>query len=155
MSDTATRANSSAGIHWDLSSLFADGAAAQDALAGALGEAKAFRERFRGHVAELDAEGLAEALAELAELDNRLSRIASYAGLRLSINVSGEEERDLNAAVDQGMVEAQNTLRFFELEWLELDDARAAELAGSQLVERDRHYLSSMRRFRPHTRSES
>jgi oligoendopeptidase F len=155
MSDTATSQNSSAGVHWDLSSLFVDGPAAQEALAGALADAQSFRERYRGHVVELDAEGLAAALSALADLDNRLSRIGSYAGLALSINISGEAERDLNAAVEQGMVEAQNALRFFELEWLEVDDARAAELAASPLVEQDRHYLESMRRFRPHTRSES
>ena len=155
MSDTATSPNSSAGVHWDLSSLFVDDAAAQDALAGALSDSQTFRERYRGHVAELDAAGLATALAALSELDNRLSRIGSYAGLALSVNISGEAERDLNAAVEQGMVEAQNALRFFELEWLEVDDARAAELAASQLVEKDRHYLESMRRFRPHTRSEA
>src|SRR3954447_9090250 len=118
MSDTANdvRTNSSAGIHWDLSSLFADAAAAQAGLAEALDDARAFRERYRGHVAELDADGLATALGELAELDNRLSRIGSYAGLRLSVDVTGEQERDLNAVVEQGMVEAQNALRFFELE---------------------------------------
>src|SRR3954469_24511464 len=114
MSDTANdvRENSSAGIHWDLTSLFANGAAAQAALAEALDDARAFRERYRSHVAELDADSLAAALAELSALDNRLSRIGSYAGLRLSVNVMGEEERDLNAVVEQGMVEAQNALRF-------------------------------------------
>src|SRR4051812_12407705 len=102
MTDTATRENSSAGVHWDLTSLFADAASAEEALKQALDEARGFRERYRGHVAELDEQGLATALRDLSALDNRLSRIGSYAGLRLSIDVSGAEERDLNAVVEQG-----------------------------------------------------
>src|SRR5207248_2471731 len=114
--------------------------------------ARSFRERFRGRVAELDAAGLAEALAELADLDNRLSRLGSYAGLRLSVNVSGEHERDLNAAVEQRMVEAQNALRFFELEWIALEEERAAALSDEEAVASDRHYLQGLRRFAPHAR---
>src|SRR5436305_905646 len=88
MSDTANdvRTNSSAGIHWDLSSLFADAAAAQAGLAEALDDARAFRERYRGRVAELDADGLATALRELTidetlafvRDEHRPTRIAAY-----------------------------------------------------------------------------
>src|SRR3954471_8144103 len=110
MPETATRDNSSAGVRWDLTTLYPDDDVARSELDSALELARAFRERYRGRVAELDATGLAEALSGLAELDNRLSRLGSYAGLRLSVNVSGEAERDLNAAVEQRMVEAQNAL---------------------------------------------
>jgi oligoendopeptidase F len=154
MPETATRDNSSAGVRWDLTTLYPDDDVARSELDSALELARAFRERYRGRVAELDATGLAEALSGLAELDNRLSRLGSYAGLRLSVNVSGEAERDLNAAVEQRMVEAQNALRFFELEWIALDDERAAELSNAEAVASDRHYLDSLRRFAPHTRSE-
>ena len=40
---------------------------------------------------------LAEALAELAEIDNELSRVSSYAHLRESVDVTGEENKDLSA----------------------------------------------------------
>ena len=124
MSETIA-ANTSDGVRWDLSPLFADDDAVRADLATALEDAAGFRERYRGRVADLSAGDLAVALDELSALDNRLSRIGSYAGLRLSVNVSGEDERDVNAAVDQGLVEAQNTLRFFELEWIAVDDDQA------------------------------
>jgi oligoendopeptidase F len=154
MSDTATRQNSASGVRWDFSHLFTSDEAAVHALDGALADCRGFRERYRGRVAELDPQTLAGALGELSALENRLSRIGSYAGLRLSVNVTGEAERDLNATVEQRMVEAQNLLRFFELEWIEVDDAAAERLADDRAVARDRHWLRGLRRFRPHTRSE-
>ena len=45
-----------------------------------------------------------------------------------------------------------NTLRFFELEWIALDDDRAAaRCVDAPEVARDRHHLRRMRRYRPHT----
>ncbi len=152
MSQTPT--TTSAGIHWDLGPLFSDDDAARAAIPALLDDCRAFREAYRGRVAQLDAPELATALAELAAIDNRLSRLSSYAGLRLTVNVNGEAERDLNAAVEIAMTEAMNALRFFQLEWIAVDDAHAESVLASDLVERDRHYLASARRFAPHTRSE-
>jgi oligoendopeptidase F len=155
MTDSATAESSAAGIRWDFSHLYAGDDEALASLDAALAGCRDFRARYRGSVAGLDAAGLAEALAVLATLWNRLSRVGSYAGLRLSVDVTGEAERDLNAAVDQRMVEAQNLLRFFELEWIALDDAAAAALAADAAVAADRHWLEGLRRFKPHTRSEA
>jgi oligoendopeptidase F len=139
---------------WDLTSLFPDVEAALAALAEALTDCSTFRDRYRGRVAELDAAALALVLDELAALDNRLSRLGSFSGLALSTNITGEAERDADAAIEQGLVEAQNALRFFELEWLHIDDDRAATLAASDALASHRYFLTSARRFRPHIRSE-
>jgi oligoendopeptidase F len=139
---------------WDLTSLFPDVQTALDALKAALADCAAFRERTRGRVVQLDAAELESVLGELAELDNRLSRLGSFSGLALSTNITGEAERDADAAMEQGLVEAQNALRFFELEWLQVDDARADELAASPNLAQHRYFLTSARRFRPHIRSE-
>ena len=152
MSQTET--TTSAGIHWDLGPLFADDDAARAAIPALLDDCRAFRERYRGRVAGLEAPELGEALEELAAIDNRLSRLASYAGLRLTVNVSGEAERDLNAAVEMSLTEAMNALRFFQLEWIAVDDAHAERILADEALARDRHYLASARRFAPHTRSE-
>ncbi|HEY3614813.1 MAG TPA: M3 family oligoendopeptidase [Gaiellales bacterium] len=145
----------SAGVHWDLAPLFADADAARAAVPALIESSRAFRERWRGRVATLPAGRLAEALDELATLDNSLSRLASYSGLRLTTNVNGEAERDLNAAVEMALVEIQNLLRFFELEWIGADDEHAEAVLADPVVSRNRHYLASSRRFAPHTRSEA
>jgi oligoendopeptidase F len=135
---------------WDLTTLFADVDAALAALAGVLADSRGYGERYRGRVAELAADELATALSELELIDNRLSRLASWSGLALSTNITGEAERDADAAIEQGLVDAQNSLRFFELEWLGVDDARADELVTSELLAKNRYFLTSSRRFRPH-----
>jgi oligoendopeptidase F len=142
------------GVRWDLSPLFASADEARAAIGELLGDAAAFETSWRGRVAEIDPAQLAQALGELGELDNRLSRIASYSALRKSVDVTSEENRDLSAAVDQAIVQAQNLLRFFELEWLALDDERAQALADAPELERDRHFLLSQRRYRDHVLSE-
>jgi oligoendopeptidase F len=143
-----------AGVRWDLTPLFASADEARAGLATSLEQATAFEQRWRGTMPEITGEQLAEALEELGAIDNLLSRVHSYASLRKAVDVTNEENRDLSAAVEQGVVQILNALRFFELEWLELDDARAADLAASPAVARDRHYLESLRRFKPHTLSE-
>jgi oligoendopeptidase F len=151
---TDATATHGAGIRWDLSPLFPDEAAARTLLDGALERCRRFEERYRGRVGTLDAPGLAELLAELAAIDNELSRVGSYAHLRESVDATDPANLDLSGAVDRGFVEAGNALRFFELEWLDVPEERARALADAPEVARDRHHLLSMRRFAPHTLSE-
>jgi oligoendopeptidase F len=70
------------------------------------------------------------------------------------VDVNDDEARDLEAVVEQGGVRIGNALRFFELEWIALDEATAERLMEAPEVEADRHYLRSLRRYRPHTLSE-
>ena len=143
-----------AGVRWDLSPLFDSADDARAALATSLERATALEQTWRGAMPDMTGPRLAEALLELGEIDNLLSRVHSYASLRKAVDVTDEENRDLSAAVEQGVVQVLNALRFFELEWLALEDERAAELAAAPEVAADRHYLESLRRFRPHTLSE-
>jgi oligoendopeptidase F len=144
-----------AGVRWDLSPLFGSADDCRAALATSLERATGFEQTWRGAMPEITGPRLAEALLELGEIDNLISRVHSYASLRKAVDVTDEENRDLSAAVEQGVVQVLNALRFFELEWLELEDDRAAELAAAPEVAADRHFLEALRRFRPHTLSEA
>jgi oligoendopeptidase F len=143
-----------AGVHWDLSPLASGAEEARARLDAVLDRCREFERRHRGTLGDIDAGGLAAALTELSAIDNELSRIASYAHLRESVDVSAEENRDLAAAVDRAMVEAGNALRFFDLEWIALPEETARALHDAPEVARDRHYLVALRRFAPHTLSE-
>jgi len=142
------------GVHWDLSPLFESPAAAHAAIEPALARARRFESAWRGRMSSLTGAELAEALEELGAIENELSRIASYAMLRKAVDVTSEENRDLGAAVDTAVVQAQNALRFFELEWLALDEDRARELAEAPEVARDSHHLEAQRLYQPHVLSE-
>jgi oligoendopeptidase F len=142
------------GVRWDLSPLFESPEAAQAAIEPTLDQARAFEREWRGRLADVRPAELAEALRQLGDIDNAISRIASYAMLRKSVDVTNEQNRDLGAAVDAAIVQLRNATRFFELEWLALDEDRARELAGADELAADRHYLLSQRRYRDHVLSE-
>jgi oligoendopeptidase F len=152
--ESAPAGRRAAGVHWDLSPLLSDADSARALLAEALARCRAFEERYRGTLPELDGPALAQALAEMAVLDNELSRVSSYAHLREAVDVTSQENRDLSSAVDRGLVEAGNHLRFFDLEWIALPEETARALHDAPEVARDRHYLLALRRFAPHTLSE-
>lgn len=151
---TDAPAPQAAGIHWDLTPLFADDAAARAFLDATLARCRAFESRNRGRIASLDGPAMAAVLAELGAITNDLSRVGSYAHLRESTDVTDTDNIDLSAAVDRAYVEAGNALRFFELEWLKVPDTDAAAVYEAPEVAADRHYLVAMRRFAPHTLSE-
>ncbi len=112
--------------------------------------AETFDARYRGTISALDAVGLADALAQLDAISNALHRVGTYVGLRRSVDVNDDDARDFETIVDQGMVRAENALRFFDLEWIALSDEAAAPLIEAPEVATNRHYLASSRRFRPH-----
>jgi oligoendopeptidase F len=138
------------GVRWDLSRIVEDADAARALLDDTLEACDAFAERYRGRIGELDGPGLAAALDELAHISNALGRVGSYAGLRRAVDVNDDEARDLEAVVEQGSVRASNALRFFELDWISLEDDIAQPLLDAPEVARDRHHLVTMRRYRPH-----
>ncbi|MDA3005226.1 MAG: M3 family oligoendopeptidase [Actinomycetota bacterium] len=142
------------GVRWDLSPLCTSADDCSSRLDAALDDCRAFETRYRGTVATLEGPDLAEALAEMARIENELGRLYSYASLRESVDVADPENQDLSALLDRAMVEASNALRFFDLEWLELDEPLAAQLANAADVAADRHHLLSSRRFKRHTLSE-
>ncbi|MDH3227455.1 MAG: M3 family oligoendopeptidase, partial [Thermoleophilia bacterium] len=142
------------GVHWDLAPLASTTVDATTRLEAVIDRSRAFERRYRGAMKTITAEQLAEALGELAEIHNEVGRLTSYSGLRESTDVADEDNRDLAATVDRQMVQLSNALRFFDLEWLELDDDLAEELANAPELARDRHHLLSSRRFGPYTLDE-
>jgi oligoendopeptidase F len=153
---TAQGAGPAAGIRWDLSGLY-DGAgdAAIDAdLDRALGEARAFAERYRGRVASLEAAELAEALDTLEALQEPPSRAAAYAGLLFAADTAKPAHGALLQKVQERSSEIHNTLVFLELEWVAVEGERVRALLSEPALAHRRHLLEAMRRYRPHLLSE-
>jgi oligoendopeptidase F len=148
--------NALADARWDLEPLV-DGGGPDRALA-MLDEAKRRADRFadahRGNIAELDAPGIAAAMGELEEIFDLVGRAGSYAALRFAIDTQDPERGALLQQVRERGAAIETALLFFDLEWNELDDERAEELIGSDALERWRHHLRTLRRFRPHQLSE-
>ncbi len=146
-----------AGVRWDLGDLYRgpdDPALATD-LDAALESARSFAARHRGGVAQLDAPCLAEALDRLEALEERAARVAAYAELLFAADTANPSHGALLQRVQERNSEIRNTLIFFQLEWVQLDEKRAAELLTDPVLARRRHFLSVLRRYRPHLLSEA
>jgi oligoendopeptidase F len=153
-------ANSAHGITWDLSDLFSsyDDPRIDATLKECRAQAEAFAQRYRGRIEDADsltAETVFQALQALEAIQESLNRVGSYAGLLYASDTSRPEYQDLEQRVEQRSTEIKNLLLFFELEWLRLDDPTANRLTEDPVLANHRHYLESLRRFRPHTLSES
>jgi oligoendopeptidase F len=143
-------------IAWDLEPLV-DGEGEQGAdrqLAEADERAAAFAEAHAGRVAELDGERLAAAMAELEAMFDLVGRAGSYAMLRFAVDTADPANGALLARVQEKATAVETKLVFFELEWSALDDARVDELLAADGLETTRHYLRTVRRYRPHLLSE-
>ncbi|MBI3863971.1 MAG: M3 family oligoendopeptidase [Planctomycetia bacterium] len=115
-----------------------------------------FAEKYRTLFApaSLTAAGLKQALEEYEQIAEVMSRLGSYAGLLTAADTSSDPFRRLEDRIQQQLVERENQLTFFELEWLALDDAIAGKLIEDPALASYRHHLSAGRRYKPHTRSE-
>lgn len=156
---TTANASSATGVTWDLSDLFAshDDPHLDQELEGCRERAEAFARRFRGTVNVPGGPAAAHLLAGLREAEiigERLSRVGSYAMLLYASDTSREAHRDLQQKVEQRGTEIRNLLLFFDLEWLELEEAAAGQLLADPTLVPYRHYLTVARRFRAHKLSE-
>jgi len=112
---------------------------------------QAFHKRYCGHLAEQSGDGLAEALETYEQIDETLSRIMSYAGLKHATELNDPETGKFFQSLQERINAATTHLVFFTLELNKLSteflDARKAESA------RLAHYASwlrDLRVFRPY-----
>ena len=141
---------------WDLEPLV--GGEGAEGVSARLDQAEqrsdAFAAEYRGKLAELDAASVAAAMSELEEIADLVGRAGGYAALGFSVDTQSPEAGALMQRVQERAAQLQTTLLFFDLEWNLLEDERAAELLAAPELERWRHHLTTLRRYRPHQLSE-
>src|SRR5947209_4800176 len=141
-------------VVWDLDDLVAGEAGVDAALDEATDRADRFAARFRGALADIDSEGLRQAMLELATIQELVGRAGSYAQLRYCTDTADPSRGALMQRVEERGTALETTLLFFELEWAGLDDARVDELLAGVDLDFCRHYLRNARRYRPHLLTE-
>ena len=126
----------------------------EELLVEARDRSAAFAERHRGRVAELGSAGLADAMHELAAIHDLAGRAGSYSMLWFTLDTTDpprgaliQKARELGAAIE-------SQLLFFELEWNLVADEPAGQLLAAEELEFCRHYLRTLRRYRPHQLTE-
>lgn len=143
-------------VAWDLSDLYdgGDDPRLESDVREAEGAADAFRERYHGAVAGLDAAALAEAIDELERIESVVTRAFYFAHLWFSTDMADPPRGALVARLTEQAAALDTKLLFFNLELAALDDERAAELAADPALENRRHWLESVRKFRPYLLTE-
>jgi len=123
----------------------------KERLESAVADAAAFVERWPAEgIAAIAPDDLAILLDELADLR---AAHAEAGQLTMLLNWTDSENpavQDVQAWVDDRLPRFDEAVRHFELAWTTVPDERARELAEDGAVARDRHYLLSVRRFRPY-----
>ena len=143
-------------VTWELDDLLGDHAAERpdDALNALLDEAEReageFADRYEGRVAELDGEGLKQAMSALAGIGDLAGRALNYAHLRFAADTADPANGALLQMGSERATAIQTRLLFFELEWAALDDELAEELLATQGLDFCRHHLRLERRYRDH-----
>jgi oligoendopeptidase F len=109
---------------------------------------------YRGRIGTLDAAELATLMHQVAAIADIVGRADSYAGLRFAVDTQDPANGALMARAEERSTAINNELIFVELEWVAVDDDRAAELLADERLAFCRHHLESARRYRPHLLSE-
>ncbi|MFQ5656441.1 MAG: M3 family oligoendopeptidase [Candidatus Methylomirabilales bacterium] len=150
---------SATGVVWDLSDLYTahDDPRIQETLHSIQERAETFAQRYRGTIqvpGGPTAAHLLEALREVESIEDGMSRVASFADLLYASDSLRSEHQNLQQQVEQRMTAIRNSLLFFDLEWLDLEEEAAARLISDPVLSGYRHYLAHGRRYRPHKLSE-
>jgi oligoendopeptidase F len=143
-------------VAWDLSDLFEgiDDPRIDEEIARAEADAAAFRERYHGKVAELDATGLAAAVAAHERIESAVVRPLTFAHLVFATNMAEPARGALVARLGEKAASLETQLLFFALEWAATPDEVAEQLLADAALDDWRHHLQSLRKFRPYLLSE-
>ena len=143
-------------VAWDLSDLYdgGDDPRIEQDIEQTEAAAAAFRERYYGKVAELSAEELRDAIEERERIESAFTRAIYYAHLWFSTDMADAPRGALVAKLTEKGAAIDTQLLFFGLELVALEDEQADALITSDALERWRHWLRSVRKFRPYVLTE-
>ncbi len=153
---TTTELTGAEDVAWDLSDLYESGddARLEQDVQEAEEASEAFRKTYYGKVADLDATGLAAAIAERERIESIFTRAIYYAHLWFSTDMADPARGALVARLTEKGAALDTQLLFFGLEIADLDDDRADALLADSELEHWQHWLRSLRKFRPYLLSE-
>jgi oligoendopeptidase F len=143
-------------VHWDLKRLYTnyEGEEPHDDLIAAEQMAEGLRSLLHGKVADLDAAGIANAVEELQIIQEKIEKAQTFSYLHFATDTADPERGAFLQHVEEHAAEIATMVLFFELEWAAVPDERAEELLADPALDEWRHFLESVRRFRPHLLTE-
>jgi len=143
-------------VTWNLTDLYTDikDAAIAEDVETCRQEGNDIRQRYKGKTATLNASELYSLVDSLEKLHTRLGKLATFSFLNFTTQITNEEAGSFYQQVRELISEVETDLIFFELEWNNLSDDQVESILSDPAVDDYRHYLLSMRRYKPHQLSE-
>jgi len=142
-------------IIWSLGDLYSSPSDPQiDSDTKRLREKVAAFSSFRGKVAGIGAPDLLRAIRELEEINELAGKLLAYAYLNFSTQTSNPAASAHFQSQKEIYSEIHRDTLFFELEWTKLEESQAGSLASDPPLSKYSHYLTALRRYKPHLLSE-
>lgn len=141
---------------WDLSDLyqsFDDPQLHQD-LDSLQQRADEFRRAYRGKVAALNPQDIANALRELESIGQKSGYVYAYPSLIFAADTRNSEAKQFLDKVMEALTEIENQLLFFDLELQQITEDKFQGLLDAPELATYTHYLQRIAEFRPHKLSE-
>lgn len=153
MSDRTTGAEI---INWDLSDLYesTDDPKLKQDKESIVERAESFASSYKGKIADLEPSEFLKMLQEYEALHDASGKIGSFAYLQWSTNTTDSEYGKLVQESNELSSEVHQKLVFLDVEWLAVDDAKAASLINHPELKKYHHYLESSRRYKNHVLEE-
>jgi oligoendopeptidase F len=154
---TTTELTGAEDVAWDLSDLYdgGDDPRIEQDVEETEAAAAAFRERYYGRVAELSPGELLEAIEERERIESTFTRAIYYAHLWFATDMNDSQRGALVARLTEKGAAVDTQLLFFGLEIAAFEDDHAEALLASDELESWRHWLRTIRKFRPYVLSEA
>ncbi len=144
-------------ILWDLTDLYKspDDPAMTGDREWLKSEAQNLREEFKGRIAELEPDRLKTALRRYEAFQERAQKVTTYAFLNFVTDTNSAPAGALWQQAVELSSELSRDTQFLGLEWKALDEAKALEIMEAPGLKEYRHYLGLLRKYVPHTLSDS
>lgn len=142
---------------WDLSDLYRgfDDPQLQADLQWLQTQAQQFRDAYRGKVAQLPPQEIANALQQLETIAQKSDAVYSYPYLVFAADTRNSEAKKFLDYVMEAIAGIENQLLFFELELQQLEATQLQQLQEDRNLTNYRHYLHRLVEKRPYKLSEA
>ena len=153
---TTTEITGAEDVAWNLSDLYdgGDDPRLEQDVEQTEAAAADFRERYYGRVAQLSPPELREAIEQREEIESTFTRAIYFAHLWFATDMNDSPRGALVARLTEKGAAIDTQLLFFGLELAALEDELAEALLASDELERWRHWLRTVRKFRPYILTE-
>lgn len=113
-----------------------------------------FRGNYRGKVAELTPEQVAQCLQQLEAINEKAGYLYAFPSLVFSADTRNTQAKQFLDKVMEALTGIENELLFFDLELQNLNSEKFSHLQSSPLLQTYSHYIERIAEFRPHKLSE-